>query len=301
VKIYYIHSQTSDDTYRVPIKHTGKSLYMKYIQGVFISVLALVVMISCRSVKTIQTAIAKKDTAQVIPVVISPQNDSLQFIQKVLDTIHKNYIDFQTFSAKVKVHYEGSDGKKNDFTANVQLKKDSALWINITGPFGLEALRALVTPDSVKILDKLEKTVTLWSVDRLQEKIHIPMTFTDLQNLLIGNPVYLDTNISSYKIDDKSISLMSIGALFKHFLTVNKNDYTLQHSKLDDVDANRARTADITYGDYQYSKNGIRFSTYRRITTSERSTLDIELEFKQFEFNPALNFSFKIPKNYRRL
>jgi len=273
---------------------------MKYILGVFIISLALATMYSCRSVKTIQTAIAKKDTMQVIPVVAAHADDSMQFIRKVLDTIHKNHIDFQTFSAKIKVHYENSNGKRNDFTAYLQLKKDSIIWINVTGPFGIPVLRALVTPDSVKIIDKLKETVSLWAVDHLQELIHLPMTFTDLQNLLIGNPVFLNNNISSYKIEDKSISLVSIGNPFKHFLTVNKDDYSLLHSKLDDVDVTRARTADITYSDYQYSKSGIRFSTYRSITVSEKSKLEIEMEFKQVEFNRVLNFSFNIPQNYQR-
>ena len=125
------------------------------------------------------------------------------------------------------------------------------------------------------------------------------MKFSDLQNMLIGNPIFLDSNINSYKKDEKSISLMSIGALFKHLLTVNKDDYTLQHSKLDDVDAIRARTAYLSYSDYQV-KNGVRFSTHRKITVSEKSKLDIELEFKQFDFNVDLNFPFNIPKNYKR-
>ena len=92
---------------------------------------------------------------------------------------------------------------------------------------------------------------------------------------------------------------MSLGLLFKHLLTVNKDDYTLQYSKLDDVDAIRARTAYLSYGDYQV-KNGRRFSTHRKITVSEKSKLDIEMEFKQFDFNVDLNFPFNIPKNYKR-
>jgi len=278
---------------------------MKSILTICIIGLALIVMAGCRSVKTIQTAIAKKDTTQVIPVVDAPLTngiDSIRFIRKVMDTVHKNFIDFQTFSAKIKVHFEGSNGKRNDFTANITMKKDSILWINITGLLGVNAFRALITRDSVKLIDKLKRTVRLRSVEYLQDLIHIPMTFTDLQNLLIGNPVFLDSNnITSYTIDAKSVSLISISALFKHFLTIDRDDYTLQHSKLDDVDASRARTADITYGDYQTGKSGIRFSTYRKITVSEKSKLDIEMEYKQFDFNKPVSFPFSIPKSYDRL
>jgi hypothetical protein len=255
---------------------------------------------SCRSTKTIQTAIAKKDTTVVIPIADHGAADSLLYIKKIWDTIRKNTIEFQTFSAKIKVDFEGSEGKKSPpFNAFIRLKKDSILWVNINAALGFDAFRVLITPDSVKVINKLNRTVQLRSVGYLQELTKIPMTFSDLQNLLVGNPIFLDSNINSYKKDDKSISLISLGILFKHLLTVNKDDFTLQHSKLDDVDAIRARTAYLTYGDYQ-SKNGFHFSTHRKITVSEKSKLDIEMEFKQFDFNVDLSFPFTIPKNYKR-
>jgi hypothetical protein len=199
------------------------------------------------------------------------------------------------------VHYESSsDGENYDLTANINMKKDSALWINISGPLSIDLMRAYITPDSVKVLDKIKNTVSLWSIEFLQSKLHLPMTFTHLQNVLIGNPVYLDSNFSSYIADDKSVSLVGIGNIFKHFLTVSKGSYILQHSKLDDIEPGRSRTADITYGDYQ-DKNGIRFATYRRITTSEKTKLDIEIEYKQFEFNKPVSMPFRIPRNYKRL
>jgi hypothetical protein len=272
---------------------------MKYIHMVLCMGLLMAAMTSCRSTKSIQTAIGRKDTVQVVQVV-DAHADSMQFIKNVLDTIHRNKIDFQTFNAKIKVDFEGGDGKKNDFNAFIRLKKDSALWVSINALLGIEAFRVLITRDSVKVVDKLNKTVSLRSMEYLQEVTKMPMTFKDLQDLLVGNPLFLDSNISSYKKEERSISLVSLGRLFKHFLTVNKDDYTLQHSKLDDVDALRARTAYLTYGDYQLTKNGTKFSAYRRITVSEKSKLDIVMQYKQFDFNADLSFPFTIPRNYKR-
>ena len=82
-------------------------------------------------------------------------------------------------------------------------------------------------------------------------------------------------------------------------LTVSSVDYSLENSKLDDVDVNRARTCLVIYGDYE-KKDNIRFSTFRKITVSEKSKLDIEMKYKQYDFNEELNFPFSIPKNYKR-
>ena len=71
-----------------------------------------------------------------------------------------------------------------------------------------------------------------------------------MQDILIGNPYILDTaNILYYRTETKGLSLFSVGRFFTNFLTLNP-DRTINHSKLDDVDPLRARTCDITYGDY---------------------------------------------------
>ena len=270
-----------------------------HIRSVFLAgFVALLFLTSCRSTKRIQTAISKKDTTSTSTTGPDSRGDSLHFIKQVYKSIQSNKIDFNTFSAKVKVDFEGQDGKKSDFNAFIRIQKDSLMWVSINAALGIEAFRILVTRDSVKVLNKLDKVVQLRSVNYLQEVVKLPLSFTELQNLVVGNAPYLDSNIVSYKNEESAISLLSIGELFKHFLTVSKNDYRLQHSKLDDANDIRARTCDITYGDYEV-KNGVAFSTFRQITVSEKSKLDIQLQFKQFDFNEQLNFPFTIPKNYK--
>ena len=265
--------------------------------GLLIFVVVIGILSSCRSTKRIQTAMSKKDTSQIASR--DSKSDSMRFIAQVYSAIQNNKIDFKTFSAKVKVNFEGTDGKKSDFNAFLRLQKDSVLWISINAALGIEAFRVMITPDSVRVLNKLDKVAQLRSVGYLQEVVKIPLSFNELQDLIVGNALYLDSNIVSYTNEESVISLVCIGDLFKHFLTVSRDDYRLQHSKLDDIDNIRARTCDITYGDYE-SKNGLNFSTFRKITVSEKSKLDIEMQFKQFDFNEQLNFPFNIPRNYKR-
>lgn len=253
---------------------------------------------SCRSTKSIQSAISKKDSVQIVVLDSTSRNDSIKFIQNIYHTVQNNRIDFETFSAKVKVDFEGSDGKKNDFNGFIRIKKDSVIWISINALLGIEAFRILITPDSVKVLNKLDKVVQLRSVNYINEVTKLPFTFKELQDLIVGNPIYIDNNIVSYKKESEAISVLHMGKIFKHLLTLNSNTFVIQHSKLDDVDPIRVRTADITYGDYEI-RNGKPFSTYRRITVAEKSKLDIEMKFRQFDFNIPLNFPFGIPKNYK--
>jgi hypothetical protein len=261
--------------------------------GAFI--MLVLVLSACRSTRPIQTAIAKKDTSATSVL----KNDSVQFIQNTWEQIAANHLNFQTFSAKVNIDYSGSDGKKYDVNANLRMYKDSAIWISANAVLGIEAIRVLVTRDSVKFLDKLNKTFTVRSVDYLQEMTALPLNLSILQDLLIGNPVFLDSNIVSYRLGEGTVSLLSVGNHFKNLVTVRQQNKFLEASKLDDVDISRNRTADLFYSDYE-DKQAVPFATKRRISVSEKKKLDILLDFKQYEFNGEVSFPFTIPKNYTR-
>jgi len=254
---------------------------------------------SCSSTKKIGTAIAKKDTLQ-IPGKTDAGKDSVTFIRNTLQQINANHIDFMSFSAKVNIDYKDDAGKNYDVNAVMRMYKDSAVWISANAVLGIEALRVLITKDSVKLLDKLNKTYTSRSMDYLQEVTSLPLDLKIVQDLLIGNPVYLDSNVIAYSNNnDNSLSLLSVGEWFKNLLTVNNRDKSLQRSKLDDADIVRNRTAELNYSDYETKRN-ISFSTKRRINISEKKKLDIKLEFKQLAFNEDVSFPFSVPKNYKR-
>ncbi|TAL40447.1 MAG: DUF4292 domain-containing protein [Chitinophagaceae bacterium] len=267
----------------------------------FITILFIAVLLfaSCRSTKKIQTAIAKKDTTTVV-VVKDEIIDSGKFIRENYEKLVKNHIDFETFSAKINVDYQGSDGKKYNVNAFIRMKKDSLIWISVNGALGIEGMRVLVDKDTVRILNKLDKEYRARSLDYLQEVASLPLDLHSMQELITGNPVFLDTNIISYSINDNTISMLHHGEWFKHLITMSSNDHLVMNSKLDDVDPLHNRTCYLNYSDYE-NKKGVNFSTNRIISVTEKTKLDIKLNFKQYEFNEMLTFPFSVPKNYKRL
>jgi hypothetical protein len=264
--------------------------------------------VGCRSTKTIRkvmaTPIAHPDTTGAAArIAAAPVRDvhadSMAVIAQTLGQLTKNRIDFQTFSAHMHVHYEESDGKDNEFNAVIHLQKDSIIWVSINFALGIEAFRILITPDSVKVIDKIKKIARLRSVSALKDEVHLPMDFKTLQDLLIGNPIFLDTtHILYYKTEPKGISLFSIGAIFRNYLTLN-TDRTLQHSKLDDNDPLQVRSGDMIYGDYDFS-GPVPFPRYRRISVVTKAKVDVEISYSKQRFNEVLSYSFGIPKNYKR-
>ncbi len=254
---------------------------------------------SCRTTKQINKAIATKDTTAVV-IPNTSAADSLKMIKETIDSLHSHYIDYKTFSAKIKVEYEDNKGKQPDILAVVRIIKDSAIWVSLSATiFNVEVYRMLITKDSVILMNTRDKEVQYRSLDYLQEVTQIPFDYKTIQDLLIGNPIFLDSTVIAYKKNDDKILVATIGAVFKNLLTLSADKNLVVHSKLDDVDVTRNRTADITYGDYE-NKSGIDFSTYREITVSEKNKVDIRFNYKQYEFNKELSVVLKVPKNYKR-
>ncbi|HEX2606901.1 MAG TPA: DUF4292 domain-containing protein [Flavisolibacter sp.] len=263
---------------------------------IILALLVISMIASCRSSRKISTAITKKDT---VVTAVAGGPDTAQLIRTALQKIEANRIGYNTFNGKVNVDYSSADGKKYDVNVILRMRKDSAIWMSANAILGIEAMRVLITKDSIKVINKLEKTYTARSIDYIQEVTSLPLTLNTLQDLIIGNPVYVDSNIVAYSATQNGVSLLSLGRFFKNLLTLDQATMTLKHSKLDDVNLSRNRTADLAYDEYE-TKRGPNFSTRRSITVSEKKRLDVKLDFKQYEFNQEVSFPFSIPKNYDR-
>ena len=254
---------------------------------------------ACRPAKKVQRigeAITTKDT--VSKAITTPAiTDSATLIKSIVSRLAAQRIDFKTFNAKMKMDYDGSEGN-GQATVYLRMQKDSIIWLSLTGAFGIEGFRVMITKDSVEIMNKLQKVIQYRPISYLQELTGVPIDFRSLQDILIGNPVYLDSNIVSYQTSNNNLLILMAGKVFKNFITLDKNNFRVLHSKLDDVNPMRNRTADITYDDYE-KVGDFYFSSARKISVAEKSKLDVELQFKQYDFNKSQTFPFNIPKNYK--
>jgi len=261
----------------------------------------MLIAFSCKPVRKVHTldkAFSKRDTIQTVMIAEVPKVDSQAIIHDMLRKVYKNKIDFTTFKAKIKVLYEGPETSQNAI-AYLKMKKDSIILIQLVGPLGIVGLEAKITKDSIVLINKLDKYVQCRSINYVQEVTQIPFDFNTLQDLIVGNPTYLDSNVVSYKPTDNHLIILMVGTLFKNLITLDSKDFKPLHSKLDDVDIQRNRTCDITYSNYDI-KGDLQFSTYRSISVAEKNKLDINLDFKQYSFNEPLIFNFNIPKNYKK-
>ena len=266
-----------------------------------IAFVGLLAFTACRSTKNIQKAIIKKDSVAVVVKDIQPTHlDTMKMVHAVLGRVAQKRIEFNTFSAKIKVDYENEKGRQPDFIANIRMLKDSLIWVSLSNDIGIEGIRVLISNDSIKILDKLANTYQIRPLSTIQEVSQIPFLFADLQNLLVGNPIFLNKDsITSYAHTVNGYTLLSIDVLFKNLISIS-NEYVIEKSKLDDNDPALNRTCNLVYTEYE-NKTGRLFSTMREIAIIQQNKLNVKLKFRDYKFNEELTFPFTVPKKFKRI
>jgi hypothetical protein len=280
----------------IPAKNNKSMKKGFYILGL---VLFLVSCSTYRKVQVIKDALSINDSTNAALLAKKPKVDSAAIIKGILNKIDLAKIDFTTMNAKFKVDYETLKNADN-YIVNVSIQKDKAIYITVRGAMGVIGLKALINKDSVVLIYPLSKKVERKPLSYLQEVIKIPFTYATVEDLVVGNPIFMNaTNIISYKNNNGKLQVGLMGAIFKNLIILNEDNTKILHLKLDDVDINQHRTCDISYSDHtNYGK--FQFPQYRDISIAANNKLEIHMEVKEFGFDEPLKYTFAIPKAGKR-
>lgn len=260
-------------------------------------------MFSCRHARHIQrSAFPVTDTSKH-NTTDTPDSSAIAeanaFNKNMLSEIRSNIIDFNTFSAKLKVDFESEAKQMAGISAVIRMQKDSVIWISASLPVIGEVARAIITPDSLKAIDKFHKKQYLRAIRDANDVLNIPFDFKTLQNLIIGNPVYLTDSIYQVVKTPAVISFSCDSTLFTSLFNVFADDYVLQQSKVMDKDSSHKRSCELTYGEYK-SQDGHKFATRRRVFVEDKNFTKIDMDFNKVDFNQPVSFPFTIPSGYSK-
>ncbi|NNK80982.1 MAG: DUF4292 domain-containing protein [Flavobacteriales bacterium] len=103
-----------------------------------------------------------------------------------------NMLQYDWITAKVSTEAD-MNGEKMSFKTNLRMRKDSIIWMSISPALGIEVARMIVTPDSVKFIDKWNDKYYLGTHDFIEERINVDLDFQFLQDLAVGNPILYDS------------------------------------------------------------------------------------------------------------
>ncbi len=231
----------------------------------------------------------------ITPSIVNPV-DSIIKTANAEDFLGFTIKDWQYFSSKIDVDYRNGDDQKN-VNVHIRMLKDSLVWIS-AGLFGIEAARVLINKDSMVVLNKLEKTYMVYKNEAISGFSDVPLTVGQIQNLIIGQPVYA---LKLYKIAMNNDARISIQYPQEKFIT--SHQYGKQFYTIDTTAINDRTTSNYAMARYQdYSVvNGHNFPLTTYLTASNGNKLIyIDMKFQDTDFETVVTFPFTIPSSYEK-
>lgn len=248
--------------------------------------ISLVAVFSCSSKKTsISTSVDKEKMSRI---------ERLQILRQ----IEAHQLRFNTFSGRAKSKLV-VNRENYDVTANVRIERDKAIWISVTALMGIEAGRILITPDSVKIINRLQAEYINKPFEYLYKFASEDLDFSSLQQLLVGNVIQETfTKNSEIWMNERGYSLRG-----QHndllYLAQLDTGYRPVVTVLDDAIRNQRMEA--SYEEYR-SLAGQVFPNQVKISVmSEELRLQSEMRYNRVVYDGALDMPFNIPARYKEI
>lgn len=214
---------------------------------------------------------------------------------------------YRTLSAKLNMGMT-SGTKSLSSRANIRIVKDEALQISIQPLFGVEMFRLYINPDTVFLLDRMNKRYVLESIVSLKERYPVGFDYYTMQSLFT-NALFVSgkgkIDASDYqafnydRASDQSYRITGQDAEsgIDYSFTVNGDDrITFSHLMQPE------KKYYIQWGYHNFAVlNNLTFPHKMNVTLSSASRkIDAEMVFSDVVTDDSIQLSLNVPSNYTK-
>lgn len=224
----------------------------------------------------------------------------------------ENQMKFDYLNAKFTLVYE-QDKNKTNLKGQLRIKSDSLIWLSFTPALGIEAARVLLTNDSIKFMNRLNKSYFAGKYGLVDSVLHTTIDYALLQSMLIGNDL-AQYDVKKYRASvDNGLYRMTIRERSKIKRYIRKGEIDtrvlVQQIWLDPETFRIARIDVKEQGEEDNKKLRVYYSDYItvgdqlfpskvRIEVVSNKSIFIDVTFNKVSINEPLRFPFKIPSKY---
>ena len=226
----------------------------------------------------------------------------------------ENQISFDYLNAKFSSVYQKGK-KKTDLRGQLRIRKDSIIWVSLSPALGIEAARISLTNDSVKFINRLNKTYLTGEYKMLDSLLRTSIDYSIVESMIIGN------DLTQYDVDKFKASVD--GGFYR--ITIQKRTKIRKYMKRGEIETKvlvqniwldpenfKIRKIEIKelgednkklqvfYNKYQAVENQL-FPSEVRIEIIAENKITIDINFGKTELNQPLKFPFRISKKYERI
>lgn len=222
----------------------------------------------------------------------------------IIREVERNQFEFENIETKFNVNVKGDNSI--GLKGQMRMQNDSVIWISLSLKLGIEVARVIITEDSVKFINRTEKTYLSESINELKDRLPIETSLDFLQDLLIGNNIHFNEKYKA-TIEDNSYKLTSDRDTF----WVTPNTFKVKRQQISAVpepvegsirhfDKLSDQTVIINYDNFQ-EINGKLLPTKIILDAGDIFDLNIEIDYSDIKVGEKLKFPFNISKKYSKI
>lgn len=227
----------------------------------------------------------------------------------------ENHFNFEFVNAKFYASYKtGKD--KTDVKGQLRMKNDSVIWISFSPALGIEAARMIMTDDSVKFINRLNKKYFKGEYSLLDSLLNTTIEYSIFQSMLIGNDL-TQYDVNKYRASiDGGLYRITIQERKKirKFIKSDETDtkilvqniwldpetFRIRKVALKELNDGDNKNLEVIYGVYRQVGDQ-HFPNEIQIKISAQKLVVIDVKFTKVEVDQPLRFPFRIPKKYKKL
>jgi len=252
-----------------------------------VAICGLLVLFSCKAKKPLAIRKPVADTTVAVKAV-DPK------ILK-LNSIKSAQLVFNTFSGKARTKLN-INGETNDVTLNIRIQRDKKIWVSVTAIAGIEAARAVITPDSIMLINRLQNLFVKQPFSYINKYAGSQVSYKMIESVFVGNAIPEALNESSDIEPDGANTVISgslSGLIYKLILGAD--------NKVNQLNLNNQEE-----GQSMQVTNGVFVQVGPRVFPSQidigsvvkNKKIQVNLRFIKEDFDLPLEFPFSIPARY---
>jgi hypothetical protein len=233
----------------------------------------------------------------IAPVATTPSVVVDNSKANTIAAIKSRQLNFNTFSGKADAELNIDNDNKN-VSMNIRIAKGKQIWvlvsINILASF--EVARALITPDSIKIMNKLQGVYIKKPFSYVHQYAGKQVNYTTIESLLTGNavPEFVTVNADLQKTDN-SIALSGKLEQLLYKMIFNPD---MKVSQLNLSNNAQQQSLQVTNSNFVLVDGRTLPSQININSSLKEKKISVKLEYSKVELDRTLEYPFNIPETY---
>lgn len=272
-------------------------LKIKNIVAIFLLLLIVGAFSSCSTRRRIFKAPIKKEGAKYL-----------------FSQLKDHELRFETFSSKFSVHY-AQGNKKISFNGHIRIQKDSTIWVSISPILGIEMARIMITPDSVKVINRANKTYYEENFNFVTDYLNSAMDFDMMQAFLMGNDfTFYEKGNWKTSLDGNYYKLVTANRrkLKKYVENSEKINIPIQNTWLDpftfkimkvmvkEINRQHSKKLTATYDNF-FVVDQQMMPLHIEFEIKAEDKMNIYIDYSRVALDKELRFPFGISSKYKKI